>query len=182
MKTTNYQMASLLSQSQKFTTIHDIIANIDCICEIIKIDIEQIISKKRETVNFDDYFKVALSKLKRNLREKQHLKGIQRILSETDMYRVLRIIIIKLSGMVRNEYNPTRKNSLAQYYNNFTQTEYNRQTQKNDTLDMIIREENEKEHEVNVKNCVEDFYKMIESGEIGATNVNGHQQLLMFAA
>jgi len=150
----------------------------DLVAEVLRDDVARVLAKEKIiSTSFDDYYSKAVKVLTRNIEEKRHLSGIQRLLSCTDIKLGLEIILSKLRGHTHSEMLANRKNSVAnlksKYINTTDVVDVN-----SDPLDLIILEEDEKIQQHNQHREVKRFHDMIEDGEIAAVKSSaGHAQL-----
>ena len=176
---TIYKTAEIISASKKIKNTKDVLKNMDLILDLIKIDVQNIINKKSQHPNFDDFFNAATKKLIKNITKKKYLKGIQKIDRCVNIYLLIVILIKKITGMVKNEYNIERKNSYAQHYLKIKQELLDDRTTTEDPLNLIIAEEDEKEAKALSKNEVKRYKKIIIKNTKMEKKKNGYFQLCL---
>jgi len=167
----------ILVNSKKFEKVEDILQNFELVAEILKEDVIKTLAKANVTTTaIDDYYAVATKKIKENLKNKRHLRGIRKLISCKDAEQRLKILLSKLRGYTHNQMLQTRKNSVA-----FWQKRYKNEVEVIDTtsdpLELLLQEELQKVKQVKDKE-LQKFKKMVKNGEIKAIkSENGYAQL-----
>ena len=172
----------ILINSGIFKKVEDIFLNFELVVEILRDDVIKILGKNGIiSQDFDEYFFAAGRIIESNLKKKQHLGGIQRLLNCKDVCEGFKILLSKLRGYTHNQMQKNRKNSVAYF-----KTRYKKEVEKIDTnsdpLDLILAEEEaeielQSQKEAKEKE-IENFKAMIGKGEIKAKKLNtGNTQL-----
>ena len=176
-----YVTATLIEESPKFNSVTDVVAEFDFVLDLIRIDVENILQKKAnfKYQNFDDFFHAAAQKLKFNLKNKTHLNGIQKLLNSDSKERFVRSLIVKLVGMIKNEYVPERANSLITSYKKFEKIETSQQNQP-DPLDTIILREEEQIKSIEKEKNMFDYKQNLKEIVNIEKSQSGHNQLTFF--
>ena len=174
----------ILVGSGKFKKVEDIFLNFDLVVEILRDDVIKVLGKNGIiSQDFDEYFFAAGQIIQSNLKKKQHLGGIQRLLNCKDIKEGFGILLSKLRGYTHNQMQKNRKNSVAYF-----KTRYKKEVEKidisSDPLDLILAEE---EAEIDAKSQkeakekeIENFKTMISEGEVKAKKLNSGNTQLFF--
>jgi len=105
------EVAQILINTPKYNKItpKEAVENIDELFEIMRIDIEQILTKVvHNTIsNFDDFASAGLINLKKNL--KKDLRGVRKFFSLNDSLIILKVILRKMVTYTRNQMQTNRK-------------------------------------------------------------------------
>lgn len=160
----------ILAGSDKFKKVEDIFLNFDLVVDILRDDVIKVLGKNGIiSQDFDEYFFAACKIIESNLKKKQHLGGIQRLLNCKDIEEGFKILLSKLRGYTHNQMQKNRKNSVA-YFKFMYKNEVEKIDTNSDPLDLILAEEEaeielQSQKEAKEKE-IENFKKMVEKGEI----------------
>lgn len=172
----------ILVNSGRLKKVEDILSHFDLVADLLKEDVTRTLAKAGILPNnIDDYYVAAVEIIKRNLRKKRHLSGINKLLSCTDVEQGLKILLSKLRGHTHNQMLQSRKNSVA-YYQKRWKNEVEVMDTMHDPLELLIAEESEREELERAKqvrkNEISEFKKMVQNGEIKTNKTGcGHTQL-----
>jgi len=102
---------AILVTTPKYNKItpKEAVENIDELFEIMKLDIEQILTKVvHQTIsNFDDFASAGLVNLKKNL--KKDLRGVKKFFNLNDSLVILKVLLRKMVSYARNQMQTNRK-------------------------------------------------------------------------
>jgi len=102
---------NILITTPKYNKItpKEAVENIDELFEIMKLDIEQILTKVvHQTIsNFDDFASAGLVNLKKNL--KKDLRGVKKFFNLNDSLVILKVLLRKMVSYARNQMQTNRK-------------------------------------------------------------------------
>ena len=172
----------ILINSGKFKKVEDIFLNFDLVVDILRDDVIKVLGKNGiVSQDFDEYFFAACQIIKSNLKQKQYLSGIKRLLRCRDIEEGFKILLSKLRGYTHNQMQKNRKNSVA-YFKFMYKNEVEKIDTNSDPLDLILAEE---EAEIELQSQKEakekeigNFKKMVQNGEIKTSKTGcGHTQL-----
>ncbi len=169
----------ILVSSGRFKKVEDILLNYDLVVDVLKEDVIKMLAKAGITAtSIDDYFAAAAKKIKKNIENKQHLKGIQKLLTCKNIEMGFKIFLSKLRGYTHNNMLQSRKNSVAFYQKRY-KNEIETMDVISDPLELLLQEELERAKQAKEKE-IEKFKEMVQNGEIKMRKTKaGHCQLCL---
>ena len=104
----------LIANSPKIKTIADILKNIDLIFDLLKEDSVRIIRSTGGFIDeaFEEKYAEAIKWTKKQL-NKHHLKLYQRIFKCDDIKAALRLLLVRITANIKNQFDNKRKNTVA---------------------------------------------------------------------
>ena len=104
----------IIAGSEKIKTVEDILKNIDLIADLVKEDVVRIIKKTGGFTDdtFEGKYAEAIKWTKKQL-SKHHLKLYQRIFKCGDIKAALRLLLVRITANVKNQFCAKRKGTVA---------------------------------------------------------------------
>ena len=175
----------IIAGSTKIKKVEDILVNIDLIADLLKEDSVRIIRSTGGFCDetFEEKYAEAIKWTKKQL-NKHHLKLYQRIFKCDDIKAALRLLLVRITANIKNQFNLHRKGTVS-YNKNLKKQQLKDDVIKNmnmdDPLEILLSEEMQiLSEEVKIKNLKNYKEEIAKIAKIEKNENNNFQLIFNF--